>query len=546
MPIHPIHLAQTATARGWAKSVGTSAKDAQLINGLIEVAENPLLQTKTVYVSKRGGSTTGATIGTTGETVVLKVMSQLNDLYVSGTTPALFKDTTSLGTIDGIPSDNLNVCEAIISSNRVYAFAAGGSGWFLYEDAVTKNFPTFSASLASGQATVTGLASTGGIYDGQLFSASGIPSSTRVSDVLDSSRILLSQAATETGSKTITKEAVAKIIDSTVSGVVVSSMSILDGYFFLSGSGNNENTIYQSALNDPTSWTGSDTVSADLTGDAINCLFRIKDYIAAAGRSGVIQYFYNAGNATGSILSPSENMTIDGVVVNAAPVFIQSGGYFVGSDVKADASSGSFALYRITGVNEIERISDSIWSGIITDGFYTKVHTAVIGGRLVVVLAADLTNGSALSIVYDPTVNHFSFLQFASGNLLSSYGNRFSKHSALTLFAWSSGNTWTDSDSAYALTVQTEPQDMAQGADTTDTWVDLVADVESSGTATLEVTDDDYQNWVSKGSFDMTKNKKRINALGLHQGPRAYRLQHSANTGFRGQILRVNHQPSSL
>ena len=553
MAFHPIQLAQTATARGNTKSVGTSAKDAQVINGVFEVAENPLLGTKAVYVAKRGGSTTSGTIGSTGETVVLKVKSSTRQLYISDSAFNLYDSVpNNLGAIGGLPGNNLDVCESLIDDVTVYAFAAAGAGWFLYEDAITKNFPTFSASLTSGQATVVGLSSTGGIYDGQLWSGSGIPASTRVSDVLDSSRILLSQAVTESGTKTVTKEAVAKIIDTTVSNLEVRGIETMDGYFFLHGlnaAGNKGNRIYQSALNDPATWASSDFISADLTGDSIRCIFRIKDYIVAAGSSGSIQYFYNAGNATGSILSPADNLAIDGLILHDRPVFTSTGGYFLASDVVGDTNNAMYGLYRITGVNQITKLSDVIWSEIISrsvSASYLCINAGVINGRLHIILNISFSSPTEVSVAYDTAVNQFWLLQLASGSLLSSWGVRFTKDASQTFFLWSVGNVWTDSDAAYTMTIQTEPQDMAQGLDTTDTWADLLADVESSGTMTIDVTDDNYGSWVNKGSFDMTKNKKRVSALGFHQGPRAYRLQHSANTGARVQILRINHQPSSL
>jgi hypothetical protein len=72
-----------------------------------------------------------------------------------------------------------------------------------------------------------------------------------------------------------------------------------------------------------------------------------------------------------------------------------------------------------------------------------------------------------------------------------------------------------------------------------------LADTEASGTATLSVSEDEGGTWTSKGTFDMTAQKKRIHRLGMHKGPRSYRIQHSANTGFRAQLLRINFQPGS-
>ena len=66
----------------------------------------------------------------------------------------------------------------------------------------------------------------------------------------------------------------------------------------------------------------------------------------------------------------------------------------------------------------------------------------------------------------------------------------------------------------------------------------LIADTQSSGTTTLEVSDDDYGSWVTLGTFDMTKMDKRITRCGSYR-ERAYRLTHSANTAWRGQALEI-------
>jgi hypothetical protein len=44
----------------------------------------------------------------------------------------------------------------------------------------------------------------------------------------------------------------------------------------------------------------------------------------------------------------------------------------------------------------------------------------------------------------------------------------------------------------------------------------------------------------------MTAQKKRVNRVGFHKGPRSYRLQHSANTGFRAQLIRINFNPGAV
>jgi hypothetical protein len=309
----------------------------------------------------------------------------------------------------------------------------------------------------------------------------------------------------------------------------------LDGYFFICTF---NGTIYQSAINDPSSWAATDVLNADYSGDEVRFLFKVGNYIGAAGRGGTVQYFWNAGNPSGTVLSGAPNLTLSGITLNGAPLPFDGVLYCIAST--QSGFLGPFGLYRISGPNGFTRVSDDVWSSIICDLQLSFVGSASIGANKNVILLH--SSDDATSVVYDPSTNMFSFLEVSSAiTSTSSLANIFTRASSSNVISWASGNTWTDESSAYTLTIQTEPQDMNNGMDATDVWVDLLADNESTGSTTLSTTDDDYANWVDRGSFDMTKTKKRLNALGLHN-VRAYRLQHSANTGWRGQLLRVNYE----
>ena len=75
--------------------------------------------------------------------------------------------------------------------------------------------------------------------------------------------------------------------------------------------------------------------------------------------------------------------------------------------------------------------------------------------------------------------------------------------------------------------------------------VQLVCDKQASGTATIEYSDDDYGTWTTAGTFDMTSMNPIIYNLGAHQGGRAYRLTHSANTAFRAEALIFDYEIGS-
>ena len=539
MPFHPIHLAQTATARGWAKSVGTSAKDAQVINGLFEVATNPLLGTKTVYVAKRAGSSVAFSSVGSGVIALKSPNSGIGTLYISD--GSLSSSSTVYGGVTSNPSafTNYNVADAIVGANNLLAFnTSSGGGFYLWENAISTNFPTFSGDTHTNT-TIDNIASTTGLYPGQIITGTGIQANTRIATITSGTAITTTIATTASATITITKQAVAKIIDADYpTSLLTGGIVQLDGYFFTADTDGN---IYQSALNDPSSWAATDVLNADYSGDGILFLFKIGNYIAAAGSGGTIQYFYNAGNPTGSVLSAAPNLTLSGIQINNSPVSM--GGVFYCYAKTRIGSWGTTGLYRLSGVNTFERVSDDIWSSIIVTLDLDLISTATIGTKHLVVMHSST---DAVAVIYDPSVNMFSFLQLATAFTSSNAtGSLFTRASSSDVLQWAVGNTWTDESVAYTLTIQTEPQDMNEGTDATDTYVYLIADNESTGTAALAYTDDDYANWNTVGSFDMTATKKRVNGAGGQHNLRAYRVTHSANTGFRGQMLRVKFEPGT-
>lgn len=533
MPKVTIPLILPSTARGWAASIGTSAKDQQLINGLYQVSRNSAAGSKAVYAQKRPGSVTVATLG--ASLVVLKDYSgDFSNLSIagSGAARALVDLSTTYGVIGSLPQGGTNyvIASAIIGGKTVVAFEASG-GWFLYDDAADSL--TFSGDRTSGSPNLTNVASIAGIYPGQALSGTGIPADTRVSSASGSTVVMTNNATSGAGTTTtVTKEAVSKIIDAQFPSLA-NSMDAMDGYFF---AGTNDGNIYQSAINDPSSWTSSDVIAADYEGDGISFIFKWQNYIVAAGSQGTIQYFYNAGNANGSVLSTNESLNVQGLILLCRPVVLGGVGYCVARPSTDRTGQTSEGLYALTGINNYQRISDDYWSSVISDNSLSTVNTGAIGNKPVIIL----TN-SSVSVLYDPLSEQFSILD--AGNVLTGFGEIFSKNGSSSLFSWSGGNVWTDSTVAYTFTAQTEPKTLNKGAPFIIRSVDLIADTEASGTATLYVSRDDYANWESVGTFDMTAQRKRIHALGWFHSNAAFKVEHSANTNFRAQAMIVDVEP---
>ena len=82
----------------------------------------------------------------------------------------------------------------------------------------------------------------------------------------------------------------------------------LGGYLFVAKA--NSNDIYNSDLNAPTVWQAGNFISAEGNSDYLRGLARIGDYIVAIGSQSV-EYFYNAGNATGTPLAKHNSAGFD-------------------------------------------------------------------------------------------------------------------------------------------------------------------------------------------------------------------------------------------
>lgn len=71
----------------------------------------------------------------------------------------------------------------------------------------------------------------------------------------------------------------------------------------------NTGDIYNSALNDPTTWTAGDFLSSELYPDDIQALVKVNNFLLAIGTDGC-EYFYDAANTTASPLARQEGASL--------------------------------------------------------------------------------------------------------------------------------------------------------------------------------------------------------------------------------------------
>lgn len=526
MPVTTIPLVGGMTARGFAKTIGTSSKDQQYINCLFEIGINQALGKKAVYVVKRPGSTTSSNLGA----ACFAVTSY--GTYFTGmscTATALYRGSTSLGTLAGAVTE-LHVSDTVMDEQEVICFAAAGSaGYFCFKDAVTTNFPTFNGDTHTNT-VIDGIADTTGLYPGQLITGTGIQAGTRIATITSATAITVTLATTGTATIAVTKEAIAKIIDADYPTSNINSVTAMNGYMFTAVN----DKIYNCPINTPWLMTSTDYISADYTGDNIVTTYKHGDYIIAAG-SASIQYFQITGNASGSVLFTVRSLNRQTDTSMFRPVFAGGEGY----TVAAGTDSGRTML-KLASVTSMSPVTDPVAGGVMGGNGPTALGTVTITGDKKLVIPCDAN--STQSLVYDDSTKMCSIYKMDVA-IASSFGTTFTKTSTNTLFTWAAGNTWTDSTAAYTMTIQTEPFVLNDGRPFQISMIELVADTEASGTTSLTTYDDDYTTALSLAAFDMTAKNKVTRGCGYYQNHVIFKLENSANTPFRAQALKVHWEP---
>lgn len=125
----------------------------------------------------------------------------------------------------------------------------------------------------------------------------------------------------------------------------------IDGYIFLVKTGTSD--IYNCAVDDPTTWNTDDFITAEISSDYGQRLFKVKNYIIALGQNS-IEYFFDAGNEPpGSPLNRNDS-PFRGVGYITGGCQIGDTVYFVGQE-----EGQNIAVYSVNSF-KVDRISNSV------------------------------------------------------------------------------------------------------------------------------------------------------------------------------------------
>lgn len=196
------------------------------------------------------------------------------------------------------------------TDRKLWASLDEGANWSLAGTNVSPNFSSasiFPFSIGTGAYAAVGgssdllifsLSATGGLSLVSAMASINVPEDELASIIsVDSGTTFIK---TTTAAYTITSGVVTQVSDAQYPTVTVRGAVYLNGRLYVMEP---DGTIWNSAEDDFTSWAGTDFITAEFEADGGVCLAKQGEYIIALGQF-TTEAFYDAGNPTGSPLSP--------------------------------------------------------------------------------------------------------------------------------------------------------------------------------------------------------------------------------------------------
>jgi hypothetical protein len=311
----------------------------------------------------------------------------------------------------------------------------------------------------------------------------------------------------------------------------------MDGYNFIMDTLGN---VWNSDLNSVTAWTATNFLAANSYPDrGIGCI-RQRDKLMAFGTESV-QFFYNAGNPSGSPLSRIEQMTLRlGCCSADAITTIEDTVFWAGSSPQGGmhiSMYGGGSGYKKISTPEIESILILAGASNIS-----MTSTEIYGSSLVIVNASNVTfvyvveEGSWHEWNTAASRLWYKMAGVSSGNTQVVYAISNTSTTGKVFTINPSALTYQDNGLAYTARIQLSK---IGSGDRRIVWdeVNVIGDQNaSSSTLTVSYTSDDYQNYTTLGTVDLANAQRKITRCGSDYR-RAWVLTHSDNAPFRLEAL---------
>jgi len=168
-----------------------------------------------------------------------------------------------------------------------------------------------------------------------------------------------------------------EILDADFPSPLARGGAVLNGKLYLM---NTAGEILESDIEDPTAWNPLNFKTAEVEPDGGVMLAKHHEHIVAIGNR-TLEFFYDAGNPTGSTLNVRTDISYDVGAIKADTVaYINNRLYFVGQD-----KTGPVAVYMLDNFNlskvSSETVDSFLTSAVVADNIGLLASGFVSGGR---------------------------------------------------------------------------------------------------------------------------------------------------------------------
>ena len=314
----------------------------------------------------------------------------------------------------------------------------------------------------------------------------------------------------------------------------------LDGYIFVVKSGTDE--IYSSDVNIATAWTSTSFLSAEMYADNLVSLIRQVNYVVAFGTYSV-EFYYDNANATGSPLKRADTVAMKvGLAARDTLAQVDRRILFVGQ-----SQNGEPSVWQFNSLTP-EKISNEFIDKILTN---EGSNLTTAKGRIIQHKghALYIVNLNARTLVYDldekiwtewstnsagaHAVLPYNFFVQGANNTILCLHNTDGKLYVLN------PATFTDTAGAILVKIVTGKLDFGNTHQKRLFRVELIADAQTSGTVSIDWTDDDYVTFQTARTLDLVTRPYTKSCGSFRR--RAFRLQHSTNAAFRAEALEFDY-----
>ena len=314
----------------------------------------------------------------------------------------------------------------------------------------------------------------------------------------------------------------------------------LNNYLFLGTTGNR---IYNSAVGDPTTWNALDYVTFEQTADNLIGIAKHLNYLVAFGNVST-QFFYDAGNATGSPLGVAQSYTSEiGCASGDSIVSTTNTVLWIGTSKTYGRS-----VYLMDGVSPVRVSTHNVDKHLAADSLSeVSAYCYTISGHTLYILTLHNTNKT---LVYD--INEkmwYTWTQWAmASNDQPNPGTYYESYFRPTYYAQVQGAPYMlDDDTAeiYELDVNVYQDDGEQ------IYCRTVTDISDNGTTkrkffgrleiigdkvagTMQVrhTGDDYNTWSSYRPINLNAKRSQVYLSGADRR-RAWEFLCTSNVPLR-------------